>query len=1239
MELAPPDLVRIRELYSQGYYRRAYDAAVAIGPMRSWTGTPARLIGGRLAIQLGAPRLGRRLHILAYRETPAHPEAIYYHARYRMEHFGPLSTWQFMRSHPDWSAASPELHADWLALTAFISARLRDFDRAERWLNRANSIAPDRPWPCIERSSAYELADRFEDALAAARRSLDLQPLFRPGVQSVAHLLWRMGREREALDFLTVAESQLESGLVTAQLAALQNDLGHHADAKASLDRYAALSPMMEDETRKWLAARRADSAYFVCDFSAAANHAREVQDDFYDAFAQRLDEAARGSMPAANNDGARDRVPDSRKVLSLDLSSQPQASVYDLLARFWSHSLPNPPPDAPLPLDGLPDAAERDRAEAGGWVCREFTLSLDAAATLISRGVPFLMTLVEAGFSQARLCLGADAVRGSIFLADGVERRAMEAPICGLEERFGLFGPRCLALLPASHSARFDHLALPDYAQREALHAVQKPLLSHDRAAAAAALEEMKARFPEERLTHFAELALARYDAHPVKMLKVYDKLLAENPHEATWVLAKTGVLRELNCIAERTRLLETEGTSLTADPLVIQSLAQVLLPLPHRQEEAAWLLRRSIRNRPYASAGYYLLATQWWEHRRFDEAAELYRFACTLDDREDQFTEAYFRAARATEQVPEALRLFQQKAGRAAVPAPAATRALFNALMDRDELAQAQTALDQAIRKLHERGGRSPEPEGRKKADLTDTGEKAPDQLALGELLLFRAEVHAGARRWEEADADLVAAKPLSSAVGWQKAAARVCRVKSDYAGAAAHYLEVARLEPLSAESQRLLTSLLAATDGRAAARTHLAQACQKYPHCYPLLKLRAEFLSGDPDADADRAILDMLEECPTDAWALRQRALVLADRKWFDEAFAELKKAGECEPEHPWYYAVLAQVQKRADQTDEALASIRTALQANIDQEPLIAELVQLSRGRTEKRDALAFVAEELRRQPHTGEGLIAFVDQSRQLYTDPDDHVELLHILEQILDERPDLWHAWSVVIQQMAGLMRHEEAHSLAREATARFPLLAKLWVDFAQVCHALGNTEDRIDALRQAVAVAPGWSIAARELADALDEAGDPEEAVVVLERTAMKSPLDPFAQGFLAERLWEVGRSREALDRAKMAVRHEPGYDWAWHEVQVWSERLEVPDEPAELARELTQDRAGDPRVWLRLARMLHQPRHNEEVLDALNKATALDPKNVEAHDLKAERLAEMGQFEAALAAAKPAE
>src|SRR5262249_29318185 len=413
-----------------------------------------------------------------------------------------------------------------------------------------------------------------------------------------------------------------------------------------------------------------------------------------------------------------------------------------------------------------------------------------------------------------------------------------------------------------------------------------------------------------DHRLAKLGELALARYDAHPVRTLRALDALLADFPHEPTWVLSKAAVFRELHRLPERLAILEEEGSKLDAEPMLMQSLAQMLLPLPDRQGAAARLLRRSVRTRPGAAAGYYLLATQWWEHRRFEDAAEVYRFACTLEEREDQFADAYFRSARATEQVPEAVRLFQQRAGRAARPTPAATRALYHALMDRDEPEQATAALDQAIRKLQETASpvsRDPERNGVERGNGVTQ--------SLGDLLLFRAECRAGFGRFAEGDADLAAARPLVAPLVWHRAAARVARVKPDLAAAVLHFLEVVQLDPLAAAAHRSLTALLAETDGRAAARTHLGQVVQKFPHAYPLLKLRAEFLSGDPDADVDRALQDLLDECPDDAWALRQRALVLADRKRTDEALVAVRRAGEIEAAHPWYYRGLAPGPKRA------------------------------------------------------------------------------------------------------------------------------------------------------------------------------------------------------------------------------------------------------------------------------------------------------------------------------------
>ena len=88
---------------------------------------------------------------------------------------------------------------------------------------------------------------------------------------------------------------------------------------------------------------------------------------------------------------------------------------------------------------------------------------------------------------------------------------------------------------------------------------------------------------------------------------------------------------------------------------------------------------MRRAVRHRPYAPAGYYILGNVLWEQRRFQEATDLYRFAASLEDRDEQFAEAYFRAARAAEQAPEAMRFLKARYERTRGKVSGPARAMF--------------------------------------------------------------------------------------------------------------------------------------------------------------------------------------------------------------------------------------------------------------------------------------------------------------------------------------------------------------------------------------------------------------------------------------------------------------------------------------------------------------------------------------------------------------------------------
>ena len=162
------DHVRLMDLYQRGLCLQAYQLSETIGPIPAWTGTDARLLAGRLAIHLGAPRLTYRMHLLAWRQDRTHPEACYYHARALQDRRGSLTAWRFLQRIGELPAEAPaNVRSDWLAFHACVLGRFRDFDAAESYLRRAEEVCPDQPWTCLERAFLLELEDRYEESLAA----------------------------------------------------------------------------------------------------------------------------------------------------------------------------------------------------------------------------------------------------------------------------------------------------------------------------------------------------------------------------------------------------------------------------------------------------------------------------------------------------------------------------------------------------------------------------------------------------------------------------------------------------------------------------------------------------------------------------------------------------------------------------------------------------------------------------------------------------------------------------------------------------------------------------------------------------------------------------------------------------------------------------------------------------------------------------------------------------------------
>jgi tetratricopeptide (TPR) repeat protein len=251
----PAALVQVvLDRYELGLALQGYALGHEHGPLSVWQPVEAQVLAGRLAYQLGAPRLARWLHRCAYRSAPDRAEPRYYYAMNLVNSQGPYAAWRWIHLRGELPAdANAEVRSSRYALIGNVAAALRDFDTAETWLKRAREAAPESAWALVCLAHLREADDRYDEALALAQEALALRSWYRPAVQAAAHLLALLSRDAAALELLTEANAHIESGPVAAQLYLLQNELRDFPAAARTLDRFVELSPLLEKAGRQWL--------------------------------------------------------------------------------------------------------------------------------------------------------------------------------------------------------------------------------------------------------------------------------------------------------------------------------------------------------------------------------------------------------------------------------------------------------------------------------------------------------------------------------------------------------------------------------------------------------------------------------------------------------------------------------------------------------------------------------------------------------------------------------------------------------------------------------------------------------------------------------------------------------------------------------------------------------------------------------------------------------------------------
>jgi tetratricopeptide (TPR) repeat protein len=1086
----PPDAVLqdVLEVYERGQTVDAQRRAETFAPLRLWGGVEGAVMASRIAANTGAPRLAVRLSIRAWRTDPDHPQAQLQYGFQLAYMRGPLALWEAMLGWPESQGASSDEQAELLALKAGAAADLRDFDTAEAFLDRAESLAPAVAWVRLQRAHLLERQDRVEEALeiAEAACALHPHPFYRPGVQTCAYLLQLLDRDQDAIQLLRDADAVLQNGPLAAQRYALLSENGCWSEAEAALSRFITFSPLIERPVQKWLLAQQARVSYHLGQRSDAMRFASALEDDFHRTFTERLS-----------------AIPAGPERVQLDVTFVRQhfktcaPATLAAIGRYWRMPADHLKLAEAMCYDGTPSWQQRDWAEQNGWYVREFRMDEESAVALITRGVPVAVTTVEATSAHMMALVGFDRTRGTLLFRDPALPYIIEAPAKEFLERYRAFGPHGVVFLPLREQGRMEDVTLPDAEIYDEYHRFSLALTRYDRVGAADILQRTEHAFPGHELTWGMRLDFASYDANITEQAQCVDKLLERFPSNAALLFRRLACLRD-GPREERITFLEKACAAKDADPALFIELARAMEVDARCLRQSRRWLKRARRFLPMDSNTASVQADLAWEEGRLEEATNLYRFAANLEGFREELYQSWFVACRRTRHMDEAMTHLQDR---------------FVRFGRRSE--QPALTLAWAWREM--------EQPDRAREVLIEAARLRPDD---GILFLRSASFVASLGDTAETARLLRAARNKVRENDWLRMAAETAELQQDSRGALRWAWDLLQLEPLALDAHGCVARTLARLEGPTAALAHLKEACTRLPHHYGLRRMLMEWTREAGPDDAEATARDLIRLAPSDAWAQRELAMTLSNAGRHEEALNVAIESARIEPRNSYSFSLLGRIYQRLQRRSEADVQFRRAVELSADNSDALRALLELAQTDQERKEELAFIERQLVQQVVTGDGVLAFLELGRPVL----DSETLLGTLREAHGERPDLWHAWAALVSQLGHLKRLDEALAVAEEATVRFPHLPRIWLDLADVHRWRNEPEAEIAAAARAFEINPSWDRSAITLAGGFEREGKLDEARHVYERALHHAGTNPCLHACQAHVLWRQQRKPEAF-------------------------------------------------------------------------------------------------------------
>ncbi|MEM9415319.1 MAG: tetratricopeptide repeat protein [Planctomycetota bacterium] len=1194
------DLAPIQEHYDNARYLQGYAAAQKLGPLKDWRGADARILAGRLAGNLGSARLGYALYWLAHREHPEHQRTKYFHASGYLRRFGPYPALKLMAKHGERCGDDENEQAEWISLRAYNYALLRDFESADRDIKTALEMAPNRRWLAVQHASILEMEDRYEDALDVIQRCREQHPWYRPVVQSAAHLLELNGQPDAAVELLQDACARLESGDLYIHLAGLLRDRQELEAARNTYEKAAEHYPLLDQvKGDSWLNQVRSDIACELGDHEQGLELLKRIDDRHKSEFHKKV----QARLETSGTHGAR-RLLNVPFVRQHHMTCAP--ATMTMLSRHFGREAEHLEIADAICYDGTPYHAERTWAQEQGYTVREFTITPDAAAALIDRGIPFAYSTVEPTNAHLQAVIGYDNVRGTLLLRDPFYPSVGEVIGGSLEERYGPYGPRGMLLIPPDQQDLLDGIDLPDAGAWDLTHELRCALVEHQRDRGLAALEQIEAQYPDHTLAIAARLSLADYDGDTAARARLVNLLATRYPKCPAMALRQYNCLREQGRLDEATQLLDTFRAKKECHPVFLETYADLLRRDAREDARAGYLLRKALRRGSRSAANYYSLAGYLWSRQEQEEATELYRFAACLENRREAYAIAFFRAQRILGQETQTLELLERRLTRFGAKSVGPAKTLFEAYRLLGRVHDGLEVLDRAR-------------------------ELRPDDA---DLMIFHANELGAVGRYEDAMQCLEKAKGRAHDADWHRCAAYLARDRGDNAQSLEHWLVVAKLGPLDVSAHQQVAGLKNRLEGPDAGRDYLRQCVERFPHHIGLLHALYKEAQRRDIQESEEVLLQIIDKHPKDAWARREIAFnLLRQPGGLDEAAKQSEVAYAIDPLAAETLGLRGRIARLQGRNEDAAAEYRKAIKREVDYVYAIDELVDLAPDRDTRRQALSFVLDEIQTQTVFGESIRTYASTARRALDDK----QIEQDLRAILDGRETLWQAWSPLIDHLLRVGDLDAARDTAKKAVERFPLVPGLWNRLADIERVRGDRPAQIACLERAIAISPDNRFATGELAEVYEFDGKANKAIALLEQACERDPHDTAAASQLADVYWATGARERAFKLAAKALEVDPYRDRLWSKLRYYAQALQREDEVRTLVLNIPKQRPGESNAWLTVAYHLTGNEHLHERLDAVDQCIELAPRYVEAYDLKAKLLCLAHRHEDALAACDP--